>query len=240
MDIFDIVVLLGGLALLLFGMGVMGDALKKSAGNKLKTILSSLTSNPFKGFLLGAIGTVVMQSSSATTVMIVGFVTSGAMTLSQTIPMIIGANVGTTATAWLLSTTSISTEGSIILAMLKPSFFSPVLAVVGLVLYMFGKKEKRHDVGCALLGFAVMMFGMETMSDAVANLPDLSGLFVTLASNPVLGVFTGTVVTAIIQSSAASVGMLQVMSTTGAISLAGAIPIVMGQNTGPCITAIIS
>lgn len=240
MSIHDVVTLLGGLAMLLFGMGVMGDALKKSAGNKLKTILGNLTSNPIKGFLLGAVATIVMQSSSATTVMIVGFVNSGAMTLSQTIPLIIGANVGTTVTAWLTSTVGIPGEG--FLAYLKPSFFSPILAVIGLVLYMFAKRDKQHDIGCALLGFGVMMFGMETMSGAVANIPRemLSDLFVTLGKNPVLAVLAGTGVTAIIQSSAASVGMLQALSSSGAITIAAAIPIVMGQNIGTCATAMLS
>ena len=219
MDIFAVLNLIGGLALFLFGMNLMGQALEKRAGNKLKNILASMTSSTFKGFLLGLGVTMVIQSSSATTVMVVGFVNSGIMTLRQSIGVIMGANLGTSVTAWLLSLTGI--EGGGFLEFLKPSSFTPVLALIGIILYMFQKNPKRKDTGLILLGFAVLMFGMDAMSGAVSGLkddPEFARILI-LFSNPILGVIVGTVVTAIVQSSSASVGILQALSTTGAISI---------------------
>lgn len=240
MDIFAVLNLIGGLALFLFGMNLMGQALEKRAGNKLKNILASMTSSTFKGFLLGLGVTMVIQSSSATTVMVVGFVNSGIMTLRQSIGVIMGANLGTSVTAWLLSLTGI--EGGGFLEFLKPSSFTPVLALIGIILYMFQKNPKRKDTGLILLGFAVLMFGMDAMSGAVSGLkddPEFARILI-LFSNPILGVIVGTVVTAIVQSSSASVGILQALSTTGAISINAAVPIIMGQNIGTCVSAMIS
>ncbi len=234
----NIVAMLGGLALLLFGMDVMGDGLKKSAGSKLKIILGNLTSNPFKGFLLGLVATTIIQSSSATTVMLVGFVNSGAMLLPQAVPIIIGANLGTTITAWIFSTTGI--DGAGFLQFLKPDFFSPVLGVIGIVLFMFFKKEKKKNLGLILLGFAVMMFGMDAMSSAMKSIDGLGNIFTTLGDNPILALLAGLAVTAIVQSSSASVGMLQGLALTGHVTFGGAIPIIMGQNIGTCVTAMIS
>lgn len=240
MDIFDILSLVGGLALFLFGMNVMGNALEKKAGSKLKTILGKMTDNPFTGFLLGLLVTSVIQSSSATTVMVVGFVNSGIMTLHQAVGPIMGANVGTTITGWILSLTAI--KGGGFLDLLKPDSFVPVLALIGIYLLMFSKKNKSKDTGMILLGFATLMTGMSSMSDAVAGLkevPEFTNIL-TLFSNPVLGVLAGAVLTAIIQSSSASVGILQAISATGVVTFSTAIPVVMGMAIGTCITAVLS
>lgn len=241
MDIFDGLRLVGGLALFLLGMNLMGDALEKKAGGKLKTILENLTSNPLKGFLLGLGVTAIIQSSSATTVMVVGFVSAGVMTLHQAIYIIMGANVGTTVTAWLLSLAGIDGT-SFFLTLLKPSSFTPVLALIGIVLYLFCKAPKRKDTGMILLGFAVLMTGMSEMSGAVSGLQDVPEFanFLLLFSNPLFGVLAGALLTAIIQSSSASVGILQALSSTGAVTYAIAIPIIMGQNIGTCVTALLA
>ena len=241
MTLFNVFSLLGGLALFLFGMTLMGDGLKKVAGNKLEIILYRLTSTPLKGVLLGTGVPAVIQSSSATSVMVVGFVNSGLMTLRQAINVIMGANVGTTVTAWLLSLGGID-SGNFWIKLLKPSSFTPVLALIGIIYYMFCKDNKKKDTGMILLGFATLMFGMETMSGAVAGLKDVpafTNLFVAF-QNPLLGVLAGALLTAIIQSSSASVGILQALAVTGSVSYAAAIPIIMGQNIGTCVTALIS
>lgn len=242
MDIFSILNMIGGLALFLYGMSTMGGGLSKMAGGKLEGVLEKLTSKRIFAVLLGAGVTAVIQSSSATTVMVVGFVNSGIMKLSQAVGIIMGANIGTTATSWLLSLTGI--EGStLFLKLLKPSSFSPVLAAIGIILVMASKSEsKKQDVGSILLGFAVLMFGMETMSSSVAGLadnPSFTGLMTTF-SNPVLGMLAGALLTAIIQSSSASVGILQALCMTGAVNYSVAVPIIMGQNIGTCVTSIIS
>ena len=242
MDIFGILTMLGGLAMFLYGMDAMGDGLAKLSGGKLERILEKLTSNRFMALLLGAAVTAVIQSSSATTVMVVGFVNSGIMKLNQAVGIIMGANIGTTITSWLLSLTQI--EGSsFLLKMLKPSSFSPILAVVGIIMIMTGKNnEKKKDIGNILVGFAILMFGMETMSGAVEPLGQNAALtsMLTKFSNPILGMIAGAVLTAVIQSSSASVGILQALCATGAISLGSAIPIIMGQNIGTCVTALMS
>ncbi len=241
MGLFEILSLVGGLAMFLFGMNLMGQALEKRAGNKLKTILGNMTSNTFKGFLLGLGVTAIIQSSSATTVMVVGFVNSGLMTLRQSIGVIMGANLGTSVTSWILSLSGI--EGDVLwVQLLKPSSFTPVLAFVGIIFYMFQKNPKRKDTGLILLGFAVLMFGMEAMSDSVSGLKDDPAFtsVLTMFSNPILGVLVGTVVTAIVQSSSASVGILQALTTTGAVTFNTAVPIIMGQNIGTCVSAMIS
>lgn len=241
MDIFMVFALLGGLALFLYGMSVMGTGLDKVAGGRLERILEKLTSNPLKSVGLGAFVTAVIQSSSATTVMVVGFVNSGIMKLSQAVGIIMGANLGTTATAWILSLSGLQGE-SFIVRILKPSSFSPILAFIGIILFMAAKKEKKKDIGSIFLGFAILMFGMEAMSGAVrplANVPEFTNIL-TMFSNPVLGVLTGAILTAVIQSSSASVGILQALSMTGRITFSSAIPIIMGQNIGTCITALIS
>ena len=241
MTIFDVFALCGGLALFLYGMNVMGDGLERKAGGQLKDLLERMTSNTFKGFLLGMGVTAVIQSSSATTVMVVGFVNSGVMTLRQAIGIIMGANVGTTVTAWILSLTGIQGE-SFFMQMLKPSNFSPILALIGIILYMFTKKSSNKDTGSIMLGFAVLMTGMEAMSGAVAPLktmPEFANLLL-LFQNPIFGVLAGAVITGIIQSSSASVGILQALSSTGAVTYGAAIPIIMGQNIGTCATALIS
>ena len=242
MDIFDLLKLIGGLSLFLYGMNVMGNGLSKMAGGRLESILEKLTTKKLSAVLLGAGVTSVIQSSSATTVMVVGFVNSGIMKLSQAVGIIMGANIGTTITSWLLSLTGI--EGNTIwLSLLKPSSFSPVLAAIGIILIMVSKSEsKKKDVGNILLGFAVLMFGMETMSAAVAGLadvPSFTGLM-TAFRNPVLGMVVGAVLTAVIQSSSASVGILQALCVTGAVNYSVALPIIMGQNIGTCVTSIIS
>ncbi|MDY4105404.1 MAG: Na/Pi cotransporter family protein [Oscillospiraceae bacterium] len=241
MTLFDVLTLIGGLCLFLFGMNLMGEALEKKAGSRLKTILGKITGNKMTGFLLGLGVTAVIQSSSATTVMVVGFVNSGIMTLHQAINVIMGANVGTTVTAWLLSLTGISGD-NLFVQLLKPKSFTPVLALVGIVFYMFSKKPGRKDTGMILLGFATLMTGMEAMTGAVSglrNVPEFQNILV-MFSNPVLGVFAGALLTAIIQSSSASVGILQALASTGQITYATAVPIIMGQNIGTCVTAMIS
>ena len=241
MDLFDVLTMIGGLSLFLFGMNVMGSALERRAGAGLRTILGKLTTSRLLGFLTGLAVTAIIQSSSATTVMVVGFVNSSLLSLGQAINVIMGANVGTTATAWILSLGGIQGD-SIFLKLLKPTSFSPILALIGVVHYVFLKDTKKKDTGLILLGFATLMFGMDTMSDAVSGLkdvPQFQQLFV-MFKNPILGVLAGAVLTAIIQSSSASVGILQALSSTGAISLAAAIPIIMGQNIGTCVTAMLS
>ena len=240
MTIINLFSLLGGLALFLYGMDLMGKSLERQAGSQLQKILSRLTDNPVKGFLLGLVVTAVIQSSSATTVMVVGFVNSGIMQLHQAIGIIMGSNVGTTVTSWLLSLTGVEGD-SLLMQMLKPSTFSPLLAFLGILMYMFGG-ERKKGVGGILIGFAILMTGMGSMSSAVApleNEPWFTELFVRF-SNPVLGVLVGTLVTAVIQSSSASVGILQALSSTGVITFGSAIPIIMGQNIGTCATALIS
>ena len=241
MTFFDVLTLIGGLSLFLFGMNLMGDALEKRAGQGLKSLLGKLTGSKAAGFLTGVGVTAVIQSSSATTVMVVGFVNSGLMALRQAIYVIMGANVGTTVTAWILSLTGIQSD-NFFMMLLKPTSFTPVLALVGVVLYMMGKNGKRKDTGLILLGFATLMFGMETMSGAVAGLKDMEGFreLLLVFTNPILGVLAGAVLTAIIQSSSASVGILQAVSSTGQITFGAAIPIIMGQNIGTCVTAMLS
>lgn len=241
MDIFGILTLIGGLALFLYGMSVMGDGLEKVSGGKLELLLERLTSNPIKAVGLGAVVTAVIQSSSATTVMVVGFVNSGIMKLSQAIGIIMGANVGTTITSWILSLTGIESD-NVWIRLLKPSSFTPVLALIGIILYMTGKNSKKRDIGGILLGFSVLMFGMEAMSGAVeplADVPEFTNML-TMFQNPILGVFVGAILTAVIQSSSASVGILQALSVTGAFSYGSVIPIIMGQNIGTCVTAMLS
>lgn len=240
MDIFDVLSLLGGLAMFLYGMNVMGDSLSKTAGGKLEQILEKLTSTPIKGVILGACVTAVIQSSSATTVMVVGFVNSGIMKLSQAVGIIMGANIGTTITSWILSLSGIE-GGNFFTNMLKPSSFSPILAIVGIFLLMYTKNERKHDIGHILLGFTVLMFGMDMMSDSVSGLADVPAFtnILTMFSNPILGMLAGALLTAVIQSSSASVGILQSLCGTG-LTFRMALPIIMGQNIGTCITAIIS
>lgn len=240
MTIVEFLSLLGGLAMFLFGMRVMGDALEKRAGNQLKSILEKLTSSTFKGFLLGLGVTLIIQSSSATTVMVVGFVNSGLMTLHQATGVIMGANLGTSVTAWLLSTSGIQGDG--ILQLFKPESFAPLFAFAGIILYMFQKNRKRQDVGLIFIGFGVLMIGMELMADAVKPLaasPTFQSVLLKFA-NPIIGVLVGTIFTAIIQSSSASVGILQAFSLTGVVSYSMAIPIIVGQNIGTCVSAMIS
>ncbi|MBR3791920.1 MAG: Na/Pi cotransporter family protein, partial [Clostridia bacterium] len=241
MDFFSILTLIGGLALFLYGMDVMGDGLKKLSGSKLEYFLGQLTSNKFKGFLLGFIVTAIIQSSSATTVMLVGFVNSGIMRLSQTISTIMGANVGTTVTAWLLSTSGINGD-SFFLKILKPDAWTPILAAIGVGILMFSKSDRKKNVALILLGFAVLMFGMDTMSAAVSGLKDNENFtkILIMFENPIMGILAGLILTAIIQSSSASVGILQALSATGTISYAVAIPIILGQNIGTTITPILS
>ncbi len=237
---FQLLDMILGLCLFLFGMTLMGQALERRAGGALSSLLGKLTTNKFAGFLTGLGVTAVIQSSSATTVMVVGFVNSGIMTLKQAINVIMGANVGTTVTAWLLSLGGI--EGSGIMELFKPSTFTPLLALAGVILFMFLKGDTKKDTGMILLGFATLMFGMDTMSAAVkglANVPEFTQLF-TMFTNPVLGLLAGALLTGIIQSSSASVGILQALSVTGAISHGAAIPIIMGQNIGTCVTALLS
>ena len=241
MDIFSVISLLGGLALFLYGMHILSEGLEKVAGGQIEGILEKLTSNRFKGLLLGMFITTAIQSSSAVTVMLVGLVNSGIMQLSQAVSITMGSNVGTTVTAWLLSLTGIESE-SVFMRLLKPSSFSPVLAFIGILMIMMAKSQKKRDVGTIMVGFAVLMYGMEFMSDAVeplAEMPQFASIL-TAFSNPILGVIAGAVFTAIIQSSSASVGVLQALSMTGQITFASAVPIIMGQNIGTCITAMIS
>lgn len=241
MDLFDVLTLIGGLSLFLFGMNIMGQALERKAGNKLKDLLAKMTNSKFKGFLTGLVITAVIQSSSATTVMVVGFVNSGLMTLRQAINVIMGANIGTTITSWILSLGDID-GSSILITLLKPTSFTPILALVGIIFYMFLKDDSKKDIGSILLGFATLMFGMDTMSNAVsglANVPGFSNLFI-LFTNPLLGVLVGALLTAIIQSSSASVGILQALSCTGQVTYGAAVPIIMGQNIGTCVTCLLS
>ena len=241
MSIFDVLTMIGGLCLFLFGMTIMGDALERAAGSSLRTILSKLTSGKFLGFLTGLGVTSVIQSSSATTVMVVGFVNSGLMELNQAINVIMGANVGTTVTAWILSLGSIDGD-SLFIQLLKPTSFTPILALIGVVYYMFLKDSKKKDIGMILLGFATLMFGMDTMSDAVSGLKNVTQfqqLFL-MFQNPILGMLAGAVLTGVIQSSSASVGILQALSMTGQVTYGAAIPIIMGQNIGTCVTAMLS
>lgn len=241
MTIFDVLTLIGGLCLFLFGMDIMGTALERRAGGKLQGLLSKLTTGKIAGLLTGIGVTAVIQSSSATTVMVVGFVNSGLMSLKQAINVIMGANIGTTVTAWILSLGGIS-SGNLFVQLLKPTSFTPVLAFIGIIFYMFSKNNSKKDTGAILLGFAVLMFGMDAMSGAVSGLSEVEGfknLFL-MFKNPILGVLAGAVLTAIIQSSSASVGILQALTTTGLVSYGAAIPIIMGQNIGTCITAILS
>lgn len=241
MDLFDGLTLIGGLSLFLFGMSIMGQALERRAGDRLRWLLGKFTTGRAAGFLTGLVVTAVIQSSSATTVMVVGFVNSGLMSLRQAINVIMGANVGTTVTAWILSLAGID-SGSWYIRLLKPSSFTPVLALAGIILYMFCRGGKKKDTGMILLGFATLMFGMETMSGAVSGLGDIPAfrnLFV-MFRNPALGVLAGAVLTAVIQSSSASVGILQALAVTGQVSYGAAIPIIMGQNIGTCLTAVLS
>lgn len=241
MNIYSIFTLCGGLAFFLFGMHVMSGSLEKVAGGKLEDILKTLTSNPGKSLMLGAVITIAIQSSSALTVMLVGLVNSGIMNLSQTVGVIMGSNVGTTLTAWILGLNGLKTD-NIFLSMLKPENFSPIIALIGVIMIMGAKSAKKRDVGTIMVGFAILMFGMELMSDAVAPLADMPEFtnILTAFKNPLLGVLIGTIFTGIIQSSAASVGVLQALSLTGSITYGMAIPIIMGQNIGTCVTALLS
>ena len=241
MNIYSIITLCGGLAFFLFGMHVMSGSLEKVAGGKLEDILKTLTSNPGKSLMLGAVITIAIQSSSALTVMLVGLVNSGIMSLSQTVGVIMGSNVGTTLTAWILGLNGLKTD-NIFLSMLKPENFSPIIALIGVIMIMGAKSAKKRDVGTIMVGFAILMFGMELMSDSVAPLADMPEFtnILTAFKNPLLGVLIGTVFTGIIQSSAASVGVLQALSLTGSITYGMAIPIIMGQNIGTCVTALLS
>ena len=241
MNIYSIITLCGGLAFFLFGMHVMSGSLEKVAGGKLEDILKTLTSNPGKSLMLGAVITIAIQSSSALTVMLVGLVNSGIMDLSQTVGVIMGSNVGTTLTAWILGLNGLKTD-NIFLSMLKPENFSPIIALIGVIMIMGAKSAKKRDIGTIMVGFSVLMFGMELMSDSVAplaNMPEFTNIL-TAFKNPLLGVLIGTVFTGIIQSSAASVGVLQALSLTGSITYGMAIPIIMGQNIGTCVTALLS
>ena len=241
MDIFNVLSMIGGLALFLYGMHVMGDGLSKASGGRLEKILEKLTSSTMRGVLLGAAVTAVIQSSSATTVMVVGFVNSGIMKLSQAVGVIMGANIGTTVTSWILSLSGIESDNFFI-QLFKPTSFSPVLAIIGVAFLLFAKSEKKKDIGTIFLGFAVLMFGMESMSGAVkplADVPEFTGIL-TAFSNPLLGMVAGALLTAVIQSSSASVGILQALCVTGAVSYGVALPIILGQNIGTCVTALLS
>ena len=241
MDVFDILSLIGGLSLFLFGMNLMGEALERRAGSGLRNILGRLTTGKFAGLLTGLGITSIIQSSSATTVMVVGFVNSGIMSLKQAINVIMGANIGTTVTAWILSLAGIDSDNMFV-NLLKPTSFTPVLALIGIILYMFYQNDKKRDTGVILLGFATLMFGMEAMSTSVsglADVPQFQQLFLAF-TNPFLGVAAGAILTAIIQSSSASVGILQALAMTGQVTYGAAVPIIMGQNIGTCVTALIS
>lgn len=242
MDFFsELLTFIGGLAMFLYGMNIMGGGLEKLSGGKLERTLERLTSNKFKGVLLGALVTAVVQSSSTTTVMVVGFVNSGIMQLSQAVSIIMGANIGTTVTSWLLSLNGIQGD-NIFLWLLKPTTFSPVLAIIGVIFLSMSKKGKKHDVASILIGFAMLMFGMNTMSAAVeplAEIPEFVNIL-TIFSNPILGVLLGALVTGIIQSSAVSIGILQALSAGGMLNFGSAIPIIMGQNIGTCVTSLLS
>ncbi len=241
MNIFTVLTMIGGLALFLYGMHILGEGLAKLSGGKLESFLSKMTDTPLKGVLLGAGTTAVIQSSSATTVMVVGFVNSGIMQLKQAVGIIMGANIGTTITSWILSLSGIESD-SVFVMLLKPEAFSPILAIVGVFFLMFSKSEQKREAGGILLGFAILMFGMDTMSNAVEplkNVPAFTRLFVAF-SNPFIGILTGTILTAVIQSSSASIGILQALCATGTVPFSAALPIIMGQNIGTCITALLS
>lgn len=241
MSFFDLLTMIGGLALFLYGMNMLGDGLAQASGGRLEKILEKLTNTPLKAVLMGAGVTAVIQSSSATTVMVVGFVNSGIMKLQQAVGIIMGANVGTTITAWILGATGIDSD-SFFVQMCKPTSFSPVLAIVGMGFLMFSHREKLKNIATILVGFAILMFGMDTMSNAVkplADIPEFTGILLRF-SNPVLGMLAGLLLTAVIQSSSASVGILQALCMTGAVGYSAAIPIIMGQNIGTCVTAILS
>ncbi|MGN0168318.1 MAG: Na/Pi cotransporter family protein [Acetatifactor sp.] len=241
MDFFDFLTTIGGLALFLYGMHMLGDGLAKLSGSRFESILEQLTNNPVKAVLMGAGVTAVIQSSSATTVMVVGFVNSGIMKLEQAVGIIMGANIGTTITSWILGATGIDSS-SFLVRMCKPTSFSPILAIIGIGFLMFSKKDRLKNIAAILLGFAVLMFGMDTMSNAVkplAEVPEFTGIL-TRFSNPVLGMLAGLLLTAVIQSSSASVGILQALCMTGAVGYSAAIPIIMGQNIGTCVTALLS
>ena len=241
MDFFGVLAMVGGLALFLYGMDLMGEGLAKASGGKMEKMLESLTSNTFKAVALGAIVTAVIQSSSATTVIVVGFVNSGIMKLGQAVGVIMGANIGTTMTSWLLSLTGIE-SGNFFMQLLKPSSFSPVLAVIGVIFMQFVKSDKKKNVGMIMVGFAILMTGMDTMSAAVkplANVPEFTNILL-MFSNPILGMLAGAILTAVIQSSSASVGILQALCISGAVTTGTALPIIMGQNIGTCVTAMMS
>ncbi len=241
MDFFDLLTMIGGLALFLYGMHLLSEGLEKLSGGRLERVLENLTNNRIKAVLLGAGVTAVIQSSSATTVMVVGFVNSGIMKLSQAIGIIMGANVGTTITSWLLSLTGIESD-NFLLQLVKPTSFSPILAVIGVVFILFVKNGRKRDLGSILVGFAILMTGMDTMSSAMkplSQVPWFTGLF-TMFTNPVLGLLVGALITAVIQSSSASVGILQALCATGSINYAAAVPIILGQNIGTCATAMMS
>lgn len=244
MSFFDALTLVLGLALFLFGMNLMGDTLKKSAGRRLKLFLEKMTANPFKGFLLGFLVTAVIQSSSATTVMVVGFVNSGTMLLSQAVGVIMGANVGTAITSWLTALSGLEGGGAVgsFMQWFKPSTFTPILALIGILLYMVGKQDRKKNLGLILLGFSVLMVGMDTMSGAVSGLSENETFrsILLLFENPILGVLAGMILTAIVQSSSASIGILQSFTVTGAITFGNAIPIILGQNIGTCVTALLA
>lgn len=241
MDIFSIISLLGGIALFLYGMSFMGDQLEKLSGGKLEQILEKMTDKTYKGVLLGAVVTAVIQSSSAVTVMVVGFVNSGIMQLSRAIGVIMGANIGTTVTGWILSLTQINGE-SLIISLLKPSAFAPVLAIISVFVLMFSKKEKRKNLGGIIMGFSLLMMGMTLMSDSMSGLAEdenFTSLMLTF-SNPVVGIIAGTLLAAVVQSSSASIGILQALALSGGISFSAAIPIILGQNIGSCVPVLIS
>ena len=244
MTVFDALTLVLGLSLFLFGITLMGDTLKKSAGGRMRGILKKLTSRTWKGFLLGMLVTAVVQSSSATTVMVVGFVNAGTMLLSQAVGVIIGANVGTAITSWITALSGLeggAVVGSV-MQWLKPSSFTPIVSLIGIILYMVGKSDRKRNTGMILLGFSVLMLGMQTMSDAVKGLSENEAFRRVLLTfeNPILGLMAGAVLTAIVQSSSASVGILQSFTATGAITFGNAVPIIMGQNIGTCVSALLS
>lgn len=241
MSFFDFLTMIGGLALFLYGMNLLGESLSELSGGRLERILEKLTSNPLKAVLMGAGVTAVIQSSSATTVMVVGFVNSGIMRLPQAVGIIMGANIGTTVTSWILGLTGIDSD-SFFVQLLKPTSFSPLLAIIGVAILLFSSKDKQRNIATVLVGFAVLMFGMDTMSSTVnplADIPEFTDIL-TRFSNPFFGVAAGLVLTAVIQSSSASMGILQALCMTGAISYSATIPIIMGQNIGTCVTAMLS
>ncbi len=244
MDIFDVLTLIFGLSLFLFGMSLMSDTLRQSASERLRSVLNRLTDKPSLGFLLGFGVTAIVQSSSATTVMVVGFVDAGTMALTQAVSVIMGANVGTTVTSWLTALAGLEGGGGVnsIMRWLKPSSFTPIIAFIGLIFYMKGKQDRRKSIGLIMLGFSVLMIGMETMSASVSGLSSNESFrsILLMFENPILGVLAGLVLTAVVQSSSASIGILQSFTSTGAITIGNAVPIIMGQNIGTCVTALIS